>query len=61
MTDSNIPTNMEFWVVPLQKGDNEPYAKISDFGQAGEVLIEANAEEPQKDYVLKPVRVKDQE
>jgi len=59
MPNQNIPDDMEFWIVPLQEGNNEVYAKVSDFGRAGEKLIEANAEQTQVDYVLKPVRVKD--
>lgn len=50
---------MEFWITPLQKGDNEPYAKVSNFAKAGEMLIEANSKEPQTEYVLKPVWVED--
>jgi len=57
MSGNNQSTsNMEFWIIPLAKGIDEPYAKGLEFDEAGEKLIEATLKEDGVDYVLKPVR-----
>ena len=57
MSNSNIQKGIEFWIIPLDKPNSTPYAKVSDFANAGEKLHEAIADEPQEDWVLKPVRM----
>lgn len=57
MSNSNTQNDMEFWIIPLDKPNSTPYAKVSDLAKAGEKLLEAIADEPQEDWVLKPVRV----
>lgn len=57
MSNSNMQKDMEFLIIPLDKPNSTPYAKVSDFEKAGEKLHEAISDEPQEDWVLKPVRV----
>lgn len=56
MVDQDNRNDLEFWIIPLRKDKEEVYAKVSDFGEAGEKLIEADTNNPQIDYVLKPVK-----
>lgn len=54
--DNQSTSKMEFWIIPLAKGKDEPYAKGLGFDEAGEKLIEATIKEDGVDYVLKPVK-----
>lgn len=54
--DNQSTSDMEFWIIPLTNGEDEPYAKGLEFDEAGEKLIEATLKEDGVDYVLKPVK-----
>jgi len=49
--------DLEFRIVPLNIGENVPYARTDSFQEAGELLLEAMQEDDGIDYALKPVKV----